>query len=145
MQEQAELLLRGRLDGSQRNKVKSLLNMMYTPKELGEEIGIDRDRFYLVYLPMGCPYVRDINNRISINGIEFKKWFEGTYKKVHLEKNQAYCISCKRIVTIDQGERKQKKNLVYYIYICPNCGHETAKIIDAKRKKHDQQKELAAY
>ena len=35
----AEAILKGRLDGRQRNRLKGLFDMMYTPRELAEEIG----------------------------------------------------------------------------------------------------------
>jgi predicted RNA-binding Zn-ribbon protein involved in translation (DUF1610 family) len=135
MIEQAEYLLKGRLNGSQRNKVKGLLNMLYTPKELAEEIGISKNQIYRVYLPAGCPNKKDSHNRLLIHGTSFKEWYEVTYKKVHLEKDQAWCVSCKKVVTVSNPERKQKDRLTYDLFLCPVCGKRLAKIIDAKRKK----------
>ena len=142
MNDQAEFILQGRLNGSQRNLLKGLLNMLYTPRELSEELGIALDQVYRVYIPAGCPYSKDNRGRISINGKEFKTWYEENYKKRTLEKGQAYCVSCKKVVEVSNPERNRKGNLIYDSYICPICGKKVVRIVDCKRKKNDQQKEL---
>jgi len=48
MDDQDTVMLKGRLDGRQRNKLKGLLNMMYSPSELAEQIGIDKNQIYRV-------------------------------------------------------------------------------------------------
>ncbi len=131
------LLLKGRLNGSQRNRVKGLLNMLYTPRELSEEIGISKNQIYRVYLPLNCPHEKDDLGRISIHGLSFRVWYEDLYKKVGLEKNQAWCVSCKKIVDVSDSKRFTKGRLVYDLFTCPICGKCVAKIIDAKRKKND--------
>ena len=138
------LLLKGRLNGSQRNKVKGLLNMLYTTRELSEEIGISLQQVYRVYISLGCPQTKDRRGRILINGKEFKDWVEDTYKKRQLAKNQAYCVSCKRIVEIIDPEKNRQGNLIFYISACPLCGKKVARFIDCKRKNNDQQEKLEA-
>jgi len=128
----------GRLNGSQRNKVKGLLHMLYTPKELSEEIGINLDQVYRVYIPAGCPHSKDHRGRISINGKEFKTWYEENYKKRKLEKNQAYCVSCKQAVAIVNPERIKDGKNSYLISYCPHCGKKVTRFNDCKRKKNDQ-------
>jgi predicted RNA-binding Zn-ribbon protein involved in translation (DUF1610 family) len=145
MENQAEYIHQGRLNGSQRNKVKGLFDMLYTPKEFGEEIGINPDQVYRVYIPAGLPIARNGQNHILINGKEFKNWYEENYQKRTLEKDQAYCVSCKQIVKMSNPERNQKGNLTYYSFSCPICGRKVIRFIDAKRKKDDQQKELATH
>lgn len=145
MDDQISFIKQGRLNGSQRNKVKGLLNMLYTPKELSEEIGISLDQVYRVYVPAGCPNIKDHRGRILINGKEFKAWFKETYKKRSLEKNQAYCVSCKKAVEITNPERIKDGNNIYSMSICPLCGKKVTRFIDCKRKKNDQQKELETH
>ncbi len=135
MVNQAEYILEGRLNGTQRNRVKGLLNMMYTPSELSEEIGFSKNQVYRVYLPAGCPCKKDQHNRILIHGSSFRDWYDTTYKKIHLEKDQAWCVSCKKVVSVSNPDRKQKGRTVYDLYTCPVCGKRLAKIVDAKRKK----------
>jgi predicted RNA-binding Zn-ribbon protein involved in translation (DUF1610 family) len=142
MSDQAEFMHQGRLNGSQRNKVKGLFNMLYTPQEFAEEIGINKEQVYRVYVPAGCPVKRDKQNHILINGKDFKTWYETHYKKLKLEKGQAYCVSCKKAVQMINAERFQKGNLVYYSANCPKCGKKIIRFIDGKRKKNDQQEQL---
>ena len=79
-----EILLKGRLNGSQRNKVKRLLNMLYTPRELSEEIGVSKQQIYRVYIPLGCPHSKDHIGHILINGRDFRAWVIDLYKKKKL-------------------------------------------------------------
>lgn len=137
MIDQAEYIFKGRLNGSQRNKVKGLLNMMYSPRELAEEIGIEKNQVYRVYLPLNCPHEKDSFGRILIHGLTFRSWYEDTYKKVTVEKNQAWCVSCKKIVAFSDVKRFTKGRLIYDLSTCPICGKSVAKIIDAKRKRND--------
>ena len=131
------LLLKGRLNGSQRNKVKGLLNMMYSPRELAEEIGFNKNQVYRVYLPAGCPHTKNSIGRILIHGISFRLWFEETYKKTPIEKGQAWCVSCKKVVMVSNPKRFEKGRLSYNLFTCPICGKAVSKIVDAKRKKND--------
>jgi len=66
--EQEEIILAGRLNGIQRNRLKRLLDMMYKPSELAEEVGFSLQQVYRVYVPGGCPVERDSRNHIWING-----------------------------------------------------------------------------
>ena len=51
-----EIELKGRLDGRQRNRLKSLLNMKYRPREIAEEVGFSVHQVYRVYIPLECPF-----------------------------------------------------------------------------------------
>lgn len=135
MDDQISFIKKGRLNGSQRNKVKGLLNMLYTPSELSEEIGVNLDQVYRVYIPAGCPHHKDQRGRISINGQAFKEWFIENYKKRPLEKNQAYCVSCKKAVEIIDPQRIIDGKNFYLRSFCPNCGNQVTRFIDSKRKK----------
>lgn len=132
------LYLKGRLNGSQRNKVKGLLNMLYTPRELADEIGVSLQQIYRVYIASGCPHQKDRQGHILIPGKAFAAWIEETYQKRKLAKNQAYCVSCKRIVEMIDPEKTRKGNLIFYKSVCPSCGNQVNRFIDCKRKKDDQ-------
>ena len=81
-------LLRGKLNGAQKNRMRKLFDMMYRPSELAEEIGFDVRQVYRVYIPNGLPHERDNRRQIWINGLAFKSWIEDTYKKVRLKPDQ---------------------------------------------------------
>ena len=63
-----EIILKGRLDGNQRNRLVRLLNMLYSPSELANEIGFTKRQVYRVYIPLGCPHEKDSKGRNWING-----------------------------------------------------------------------------
>lgn len=126
------IILKGRLNGNQRYKAKRLLDMMYSPKELAEEIGVSLDLIYRGYLPLGCPHERGGNNYISINGKAFLNWYENTYVKISLAEDETFCKTCKEAVKIVMPEQVQKKDLVYLLSVCPVCGRKLTKIITSK-------------
>jgi hypothetical protein len=128
-EDQSVILRQGRLDGSQKNRLAKLLNMLYKPSELAEEIGFTVRQVTRVYIPAGCPHTRDEHNRIWINGKEFREWVTEAYKKRELGQNQAFCLSCKQAVKMVNPERYQEGRLFYYLCDCPNCGRKLARII----------------
>ena len=83
--DQDVILLRGRLNGQQRLRLKTLLNMMYKPSELAEEIGFNQNQVYMVYIPAGCPHERDEKGHIWINGKLFARCISTTSSLVTLE------------------------------------------------------------
>jgi len=129
----AEIILKGRLDGTQRNRLKSLFDMLYSVRELAEEIGITKDQIYLVYVPLGCPHERNHSKHIFINGKAFAEWYKNIYVKVTLNPNETFCLTCKKAVSIHQPEQHQKGDLSYLLSICPNCGRKLAKILNEAR------------
>jgi hypothetical protein len=128
----SEIILKGRLDGKQRNKMQALFDMLYTPKELAYEIGFHIDQIYSVYVPLGCPHERNEKNYILINGKTFAGWYGEIYAKLHLENDETFCKSCKKAVKIYQPKETTKGGLVYWLSVCPVCGRGLTKIITSK-------------
>jgi Zn finger protein HypA/HybF involved in hydrogenase expression len=132
----AEVVYKGRLNGIQRNRLKSLFDMMYSPKELAEEIGIHIDQVYVAYVPLGCPRERDERNHILINGRAFFYWYTKTYTKIHLKHNETFCKNCKQGVKISQPKKGMNGTAVYIVSLCPNCGRKLTKIV-ARRARSE--------
>lgn len=130
-----KIILKGRLDGTQRNKLARLLDMLYTPSELADEVGFTRRQVYRVYIPAGCPHSRDDRRHIWINGKDFREWYEQTYPRVSLAKDETFCLTCKRAVKIINTVKKQKDRLHYWVSKCPHCGRKLTRII-SKDKLH---------
>lgn len=126
-----EMILKGRLNGVQRNKLKGLYDMPYTPAELANELGINKNQVYMVYIPLGCPVIRE-NRRIFINGKAFYDWYIKTYPKLRLLEDETFCKTCKQAVKIKNPQRKTKNGLVYVLSKCPACGRGLTKIIQYK-------------
>ena len=134
--DQDEILLRGCLSGQQRSRLGKLLDMMYKPSELAEEIGFAVRQVYRVYIPAGCPHEKDERGWIWINGKAFREWTEDMYKKRKLAKDEAFCLTCKKPVQIVNPVEKQEGRLVYWLCDCPSCGRKLARIV--KREKRGQ-------
>ena len=131
-----KILLKGRLNGRQRNRLKDLLDMPYTPKELAEEVGFNQDQIYMVYLKMGCPHERRANHHIWINGKDFRDWYIETYKKPERAKGEIYCISCKGYYHMKKVESKIAENgSPYDLYECPNCGNVNGRFLPKNEGK----------
>ncbi len=113
----------------QRNRLKSLLNMEYSPRELAEEVGFRVSQVYRVYLPLGCPNHRDEVRRYWINGAAFRAWYGEVYKKVGLAEGEAFCLTCKKAVPLVDPERKVKGGLIFDECECSECGRTLARIV----------------
>lgn len=133
-----EIILKGRLDGNQRNRLVRLLDMMYSPSELANEIGFDVRQVYRVYIPLGCPHEKDSKGRHWINGILFRKWVGEIYQKRELKINEAFCLTCKKPVRMVDPVRLQEGKLFYYLCKCPDCGRKLARIITRGKSINDQ-------
>lgn len=129
----SEIILKGRLDGRQRNRLKGLFDMLYSPRELSEEIGINIDQVYGVYVSLGCPHERDARNHILINGKEFAKWYKETFAKLRLKPNETFCKTCKKAVRLVNPKKRKKGNLIYALSKCPNCGRGLTKILSSTK------------
>jgi len=126
---------RGKLPGTQRYRLQNLLFMKYKPSEIAKELGVDVKWFYRVYLPLGCPQERAENGQIWIVGSEFRDWYQATYRRTTLAKNEAYCVSCKKVVSIVAPKQQIKDGLTYSLSTCPSCDRTVAKILAYQGRK----------
>jgi len=113
-----------RISHRQALKLGRLLAMEYRPTELAREIGCHRSTIYDCYIPNGAPHRRDEKGHLWIVGTEFAAWARATIqrRKLEMRKGQAFCMRCKRIVTM-QGpisEREVKSALLLH-GTCPQC------------------------
>lgn len=109
-------------------KLGRILNMMYKPAELAEEIEINIDTIYRSYLPAGLPCSRDHYGHIWIHGPSFVKWAKETvakHKKARsgLQLGQAWCMKCNQAVElIDPIVKPINRYLEMLQAHCPHCG-----------------------
>ena len=129
-----EIILKGRLKGYQRMRLGKLLNMLYKPSELAEEIGFTTRQIYRVYIPAGCPHERDTKRNTWINGIDFVAWYEATYPKQTLGEHEAFCLTCKKAVEMINPKKKKKDKLTYWVCNCPTCGRKLTRISEKEKR-----------
>lgn len=123
-----------------------LLDMLYRPSELAEELSLPVQSVYRMYLAEdGCPHQMDQSGAKWINGRVFAEWARKVYaeqksggRPVRLP-GQAYCFQCRQFVTVANpkrvanrvgGERLQGT--------CALCGRKVSIAIKAGHKLKDQ-------
>ena len=116
-----KIIIKGRLNGNQRNRLVRLFDMLYSPGELSKEVGFNVRQIYRVYIPSGCPFIKDSVGRYWINGKEFRSWINEIFKKRELKPNEAFCMTCKKPIKMVSPERHQQGRLFYYLCVCQNC------------------------
>jgi hypothetical protein len=121
--------MRGRLAGYQRLRLAYLWDMFYTPSELAAELGISPRQFLRVYLPFGCPCVRE-GKRIFIHGVSFAEWYNATYPVMSLEADEGFCLTCKKAVKIFEPILKKSGRLSYAVFKCAHCGRKISRIVE---------------
>lgn len=109
-------------------KMGRLLNMMYRPVEIAEEIGVNPDTIYRSYLPAGAPHTRDAKGNIWIHGLSFAAWAKETVSKKKAERRglpegYAWCMKCNQAVPLtNPAYRKINHYLELMQAPCPGCG-----------------------
>ena len=106
-------------------KAPGLLPMLYTPREICEELDIAESTLR-DWLQIDVPHQRDNRNRIWINGEEFARWVnnqrkpKGTNK---LNEDEAYGLRCNQVSKLLSPQIQPiKGNLVLIKGTCSNCG-----------------------
>lgn len=127
--------------GEKFNKLPRLLDMMYKPSELAEELGIAVDTIKRSYIPAGLPIVKDATGHIWVNGLAFRAWAEelsAKHKKPAREKqpeNKAYCFTCKKNVDFTSPDIRPLNRFIEMLSAsCPVCGRKVNKIRGLKKK-----------
>lgn len=109
-------------------KLGRLLDMMYKPSEIAEEIGVAQDTVYRSYLPAGLPHVRDADGHVWIHGPAFVAWARETISKkknrrAALPDDCAWCMKCNQPVTLVSPKIKSVNRYLELLQAkCPTCG-----------------------
>jgi hypothetical protein len=116
-------------------KLTRLLNMLYRPAEIADEIGVNVDTVYRSYLPAGAPYERDQEGNIWINGPAFREWafvqIGARKRKKHpLEDGEGWCLKCNQVVKIQKPKARATNRYLALIQgKCPICGSKVNRAI----------------
>ena len=106
-------------------KAPGLLPMLYTPREICEELDIAESTLR-DWLQIDVPHQRDNRNRIWINGEEFARWVNNQRKPKKMNKlneDEAFCLRCNQVSKLLSPQIQPiKGNLVLIKGTCANCG-----------------------
>jgi hypothetical protein len=106
-------------------KAPGLLPMLYTTRELAEELSMP-ERTLRDWLIRGAPHTRDRLGRIWVNGQDFAVWVAAQRRRKNnsrLMEGEMYCLSCKQVVRPLHPElRRVVGKLVLLSGQCPRCG-----------------------
>lgn len=131
--------------GVMRRSLK-LLEMEYTPAELADELGVSPKTIYTSYLPAGLPFRKDGTGHVWIIGTSARAWLEGaTQHSVEkpvppLGKDDAFCVKCRQVVTMDKISRRRFGRAGIMSGICPKCGREARRFIKLAELEEAQPK-----
>jgi hypothetical protein len=104
-------------------RANGLLDMLYTPAELAEELKINKRDVYSKLLPSGLPHSRDGAGHVWLHGPEIARWIR-ELKSGHkqLGDNEAYCLKCRRVVVMLEPRRTKQGKLTILKASCSACG-----------------------
>jgi hypothetical protein len=109
-------------------KLGRLLDMLYKPSEIAEEIGVAQDTVYRSYLPAGAPHTRDDQGNVWIHGLTFASWARETISKKRSQRaglpdGYAWCLKCNQPVQMTAPRvRIINRYLELLQSACPHCG-----------------------
>jgi len=109
-------------------KLTRLLDMLYKPSEIANEIGVTQDTIYRCYLPAGLPHTRDAEGSIWIHGPAFIAWARATISKkksnrTGLPADYAWCMKCNQPVALIHPKTKTVNRYLELLQAkCPTCG-----------------------
>ena len=114
---------------------RSLLNMMYKPAEIAEEMGTSKEQI-IKLISAGAPARKDAKGHYWIHGLTFVQWLKDVAPKkpgdkTIFEDDECYCVICRQMVHFTKLRRV--KRIAYGI--CPK-GHKVSRFIslDSQRK-----------
>lgn len=112
-------------------KLARLLDMLYKPSEIADEIDVTPDTIYRSYLPAGCPHTRDHDQNIWIHGLAFAAWMRALalskknrrIGRLPMAEGMAWCLRCKKAVPmVNPKERRGNRYIKILQAKCPDCG-----------------------
>src|SRR5438132_5461129 len=93
-----------------RTRARGLLDMMYTPLELADELGLPQQYIYRQLIPAGLPYINDATGHLWLHGPEVARWLAhyGLRQRAPLQADEAYCLKCHQVVVLVNSTRMRR-------------------------------------
>lgn len=105
-------------------RAPGLLPMLYSPAELGLELGVS-PRSIREWTRQGLPCVRDAGGRIWVDGRQCAAWVHELRKadsRGKLRPGEAWCLRCRKAVPLTIIEEMPQGKMVRFTGRCPECG-----------------------
>ena len=104
-----------------------LLDMMYRPSEIAEELDVSVETIYRSWLPAGLPHKRDKDQSIWIHGPTLVAWAKETIasrkKTSSLDPGQGWCMKCNQAVPMQKPKQIYQNRYIEIMQApCPVCG-----------------------
>lgn len=116
-------MYRNLIDGNSMRRFGHLLDMQYTPAEIADEIGLDKQAVYTKLIPAGLPNTKDDKGHIWIHGLAAKQWAQAHKKeRHHMAEGEGFCLTCKTVVKVKAPKHEQKNGASFVRGQCPKCG-----------------------
>lgn len=110
-----------------RLRAYGLLDMMYTPKEMADELGIEQRDIYRL-IPAGMPHERDENGHIWLHGPMVAQWLRSLgEKRSPLGPGQGYCLRCRSAVEMVNPTLVRRGRFDILQALCPICGAKVSR------------------
>jgi hypothetical protein len=125
------------LTQAQRERTRGLLDMLYSPAELVDELALaNRDYVYHTLLKHGLPSLTDKTGHVWIHGTDVLPWYIAyCEKRKHKTRpDQAYCLKCKqaRQVKPETREIVPLGNVKMQKANCAVCDTVTYKVLPSQ-------------
>jgi hypothetical protein len=122
------------LPSTARLRANTLLDMLYSPTDLAEELDINVRAVYETLIPAGLPYNKDAAGHLWLHGPEVAHWvLTLKSKRLEMRGNEVYCLKCRKVVPLVKPRRVTEGQLTILKATCPHCGAKVNKGI----KTHD--------
>lgn len=107
-------------------RVDHLLDMMYSPSELADELGLNPRSIYKRYIPAGMPNSKDSTGHVWLYGPDVAQWvkqeFQDKQDKKPMKADEAYCLKCRKAQPLIEPKRIRRGRFLLLQAACPVCG-----------------------
>ncbi len=119
-----------------KTRAEGLLDMLYTPQELAEELLIDRQKVYSDLLPAGMPHTQDESGLVWLHGLTVAAWIKTIDQRyeVHVPEGHTYCVHCKAAVKLVRATRMPHGKVDLLQAECPQCGSRINRFVRRERR-----------
>lgn len=111
------------LTKSNKLRAPALLNMLYKPSELAEELDMKKRHIYARLIPAGMPFREDESGRFWMHGPEVACWIrEMSVRLPVLAEDEGFCVRCQLAVPQTDCTYVRCGRFTHRQSICPECG-----------------------